>query len=80
MTAGNARPATASLGKRLPWATVRAIGQQHRQVSLGDRVLYDPAERAKVELGGTAYVLLRERDLHAVDERRAGDDPAGLYV
>lgn len=73
-------PATASLGKRLHWATVRAIGQHVRQVELGDRVLYDPAERAEVELDGRPYVLLRERDLHAVDSRGPQPDQTGLYL
>ena len=35
-------PATASIGKRLAWAAVVAIGQHVRQVKVGDRVLYDP--------------------------------------
>ncbi len=73
-------PATASLGKRLQWATVRAIGHHVRQVELGDRVLFDPAERAEVELDGKAFVLLRERDLHAVDSRTATSDQTGLYL
>lgn len=73
-------PATASLGKRLHWATVRAIGQHVRQVELGDRVLYDPSERADVELDGRPYVLLRERDLHAVDSRGPQPDQTGLYL
>ncbi len=73
-------PATASLGKRLHWATVRAIGQHVRQVELGDRVLFDPAERAEVELDGKAFVLLRERDLHAVDSQTAPSDQTGLYL
>ncbi|HEX2807864.1 MAG TPA: hypothetical protein VHN80_17020, partial [Kineosporiaceae bacterium] len=29
-------------------------------------VLYDPEDRSEVELQATQYVLLRERDLHAV--------------
>lgn len=72
-------PATASLGKRLGWANVVALGQNVRQIRLGDRVLYDPAESAEVELDGKSYVLLRERDLHAV-----GSAPdtgmTGLYL
>jgi chaperonin GroES len=74
-------PATASVGKRLAWATVVAAGPHVRQVELGDRVLFDPEDRHEVELGSADYVLLRERDIHAVAEPRAEDDGAtGLYL
>lgn len=73
-------PATASLGKRLVWAKVVAIGQHVRQVTLGDQVLFDPAERAEVELDGTVYVLLRERDLHAIGAPRVEPGETGLYL
>lgn len=73
-------PATASIGKRLAWGAVVAIGQHVRQVHIGDRVLYDPEDRAEVELQGKAYVLLRERDIHAVAEPRVDAEPTGLYL
>ncbi len=72
-------PATAHLGKRLAWATVVATGTHVRSVRLGDRALYDPSERAEVELDGKEYVLLRERDLHAVSTPERNAD-AGLYL
>ncbi len=49
-------------------------------VAVGDRVLYDPEDRAEVDLGGTDYVLLRERDIHAVAAERIEDAGAGLYL
>lgn len=73
-------PATAAMGKRLAWAEVVAVGQHVRQVQLGDRVLYDPEERAEVELQSRQYVLLRERDLHAVAAERVDDGATGLYL
>lgn len=73
-------PATASVGKRLSWARVVAIGSTVRQVQLDDRVLFDPEERAEVELGSKDYVLLRERDLHAVAAERVPDAGTGLYL
>ncbi|BBA97599.1 putative GroES family molecular chaperone [Actinacidiphila reveromycinica] len=74
-------PATAAVGKRLAWAEVVAIGQHVRTVEVGDRVLFDPEDRAEVEVQGVAYVLMRERDLHAVAaERLQGDDSTGLYL
>lgn len=73
-------PATASVGRRLAWGSVVAIGPNVRQVGLGDRVLFDPEDRAEVELQSTTYVLLRERDLHAVAARTTPEEPTGLYI
>lgn len=79
-SAGIVIPATATVGKRLAWASVVATGQHVRQVQLGDRVLFDPDERAEVELQGNDYVLLRERDIHAVAAPRVEDGQTGLYL
>lgn len=79
-SAGLVIPATAKGPKRLAWAVVVAKGEHVRQVSVGDRVLFDPEERAEVELGGTDYVLLRERDVHGVSEREAEAGATGLYL
>ncbi|MGN6330413.1 MAG: GroES family chaperonin [Motilibacteraceae bacterium] len=73
-------PATASMGKRLSWAKVVAVGGNVRTVEVGDRVLYDPADKAEVEVRAQAYVLLRERDLHAVAAERLEDGATGLYL
>ena len=78
--AGIVIPATAKMGKRLVWAEVVALGGSVRSVQTGDRVLFDPEDRAEVELHGAAYVL-RERDLHAVASDRLDDAAApGLYL
>ncbi len=75
-------PATAAVGRRLAWARVVAVGQSVRTVEAGDRVLYDPEDRAEVEVRGVAYVLMRERDLHAVaaDRFEGAEDATGLYL
>ncbi|WP_051208109.1 GroES family chaperonin [Propionicicella superfundia] len=73
-------PATVQLGRRLTWAKVVAIGASVRQVKTEDRVLFDPEDRAEVELRGEMYVLLRERDLHAVAAERLQDGSTGLYL
>lgn len=73
-------PATAALGRRLSWARVEAIGSSVRTVQIGDRVLFDPDERAEVEVRGKDFILLRERDLHAVAAERIDDDHTGLYL
>jgi chaperonin GroES len=73
-------PATARMGKRLAWAAVVAVGNNVRTVEPGDRVLFDPEDRAEVELHGTEYILLRERDIHAVASERIQDGATGLYL
>lgn len=73
-------PATASVGKRLAWGVVVATGQHVRQVALGDRVLFDPEDRAEVELGAVTYLLLRERDIHGVAEPAGDGEGTGLYL
>jgi chaperonin GroES len=79
-TAGIVIPATATVGRRLAWAAVVAVGQHVRQVLVGDRVLYDPDDNGEVELHGNQYVLLRERDIHAVAAQRVEDGQTGLYL
>ena len=73
-------PATVAIGRRLAWGGIVAVGTNVRTVQLGDRVLFDPEDRAEVELHGKAYVLLRERDLHAVAAERLQDGQTGLYL
>jgi chaperonin GroES len=73
-------PATVAIGRRLAWGGVVALGINVRTVQLGDRVLFDPEDRAEVEVRGKAYVLLRERDLHAVAAERLQDGQTGLYL
>ncbi|SCG75183.1 GroES family chaperonin [Micromonospora humi] len=82
-TAGIVIPATAAVGKRLAWATAVGVGPHVRSIVAGDRVLFDPDDRSEVELHGRAYVLLRERDVHAVAAERvesAETGSTGLYL
>ena len=74
-------PATAALGaRRLAWSRVIAVGPHARAVETGDRVLFDPADKAEVEVSGELYVVMRERDVHAVAADRLADDATGLYL
>jgi chaperonin GroES len=79
-SAGILIPATAQMGRRLAWAKVVAVGANVRTVEVADRVLFDPEDRAEVEVRGDDYVLLRERDLHAVAAGRLEDGQTGLYL
>ncbi|MBX5448327.1 MAG: co-chaperone GroES, partial [Acidothermus cellulolyticus] len=51
-TGGIVIPATASVGRRLVWAEVVGVGQTVRSVQPGDRVLYEPEDRAQIEIHG----------------------------
>jgi chaperonin GroES len=73
-------PVTAEVGKRLSWAHVVAAGTHVRQVKVGDRVLFDPSDRAEVELAAQTYLLLRERDVHGVAQDPPARDTSGLYL
>lgn len=73
-------PATVQMGRRLAWAKVVAIGSSVRTVKVDDRVLFDPAERSEVELRNKTYLLLRERELHAIAAERLQDGSTGLYL
>ena len=72
-------PATAQLSKRLTWAEVVALGQNVRSAEVGDRVLFSPEDRYEVEVGGSDYIMLRERDIHAVAASRI-EAQTGLYL
>ena len=72
-------PATAQVSKRLVWGQVLAVGNHVRVVVTGDRVLFSPEDRFEVEIAGDEYLLLRERDLHAVASER-NEANTGLYL
>jgi chaperonin GroES len=73
-------PATAQMSKRLAWAEVVAIGPNVRAMTIGDHVLFNPEDRYEVEVRGDEFIILRERDIHAVASKRLGDPSTGLYL
>jgi chaperonin GroES len=78
-SAGIVIPATAQVAKRLVWGEVYGIGQHVRSVKAGDRVLFAPDDQYEVEVQGATYLVMRERDLHAVAS--AGTEHGtGLYL
>ncbi len=72
-------PATAQVGKRLTWAEIVAVGPNVRNIESGDQVLFNPEDRYEVEVHGTDYIVLRERDIHAVAAERLDEGSTGLY-
>ena len=73
-------PATAQMSKRLAWAEVVAVGPNVRAMQVGDQVLFNPEDRYEVEVRGADYLILRERDVHAVAASRLGEASTGLYL
>lgn len=73
-------PATAaSVNKRCVWSEVVAVGPSVRNIEVGDQVLHLSDGGLEVEIRGEDYVLLRERDVHAVASGRV-DGGTGLYL
>ena len=72
-------PATADVSRRLTWAEVVAIGPHVRSIKQGDKVLFSPEDRFEVDVQGEDYIILRERDIHAVASERNADG-SGLYL
>jgi chaperonin GroES len=77
--AGILIPATAQISRRLSWAEAIAVGPHVRTVKVGDTVLFNPEDRFEVEVHGEEYVILRERDIHAIASKR-NDSGTGLYL
>jgi len=77
--AGILIPATANRDRRLVWAEAVAVGPTVRNVEPGDRVLFSPDSGYEVEIRGEEYLILRERDVHAVASERA-EGATGLYL
>ncbi len=73
-------PATAQMSKRLAWAEVVAVGPNVRAMEIGDQVLFNPEDRYEVEVRGEDFIILRERDIHAVAAKRLEEGGTGLYL
>jgi chaperonin GroES len=73
-------PATAStVSKRGLWVEAVAVGPNVRNVEAGDRVLLLPQSGIEVEIRGEEYLLVREREIHAVASERS-EGGTGLYL
>ncbi|HZR13428.1 MAG TPA: co-chaperone GroES [Acidimicrobiia bacterium] len=77
--AGILIPATANVSRRLGWAEVVQVGPTVRNVEPGDLVLFAPDAGFEVEIRGEEYLILRERDVHAVASERT-EGQTGLYL
>jgi chaperonin GroES len=77
--AGIVIPATAEVAKRLVWGEVFGVGNHVRTVKVGDRVLFVRDDQYEVDVQGATYLVLRERELHAVATERT-EHGTGLYL
>ncbi|ONI73485.1 chaperonin [Actinosynnema sp. ALI-1.44] len=78
-TGGIVIPATAQMAKRLAWGDVLGVGNSVRQVKIGDRVLFNPEDQLEVEVQAQTYLVMRERDVHAIASERT-EHGTGLYL
>ena len=72
-------PATAQMARRLAWGDVLGVGNNVRNVKVGDRVLFNPEDQYEVEVQGQTYLVMRERDVHAMATERT-EHGTGLYL
>ena len=77
--AGILIPATAAVNRRLVWAEVIASGPTVRNITSGDTVLFSPDTGFEVEIRAEEYLILRERDVHAVAAIQT-EGGTGLYL
>jgi len=77
--AGILIPATAAVNRRLVWAEVTAAGPTVRNIEAGDLVLFAPDSGYEVDIHGEDYLILRERDVHAVASPKE-EGGTGLYL
>lgn len=73
-------PATAqSVDRKGFWGEAIGVGPHVRQVQTHDEVLYLPEDAVEIDVQGETYLIVRERDVHAIASTRR-DDSTGLYL
>ena len=73
-------PATAkSVDRKGIWGEVVGAGPHARHVEHGDEVLYLPEDAIEVDVQGETYLIVRERDVHAVASTRR-EGATGVYL
>jgi chaperonin GroES len=73
-------PATAqSVDRKGLWGEVVGVGPNVRNVQTADQILYLPEDAIEVDVQGETYLIVRERDVHALASPRR-DGATGLYL
>lgn len=79
--AGILIPATAvSADRRGVWADVTEVGPLVRTIEPGDRVLFLSEAAIEVDVRGEVFLIIRERDVHAVASQERDAGSTGLYL
>ncbi|MEE8602623.1 GroES family chaperonin [Euzebya tangerina] len=74
-------PATAeSKNRQGVWAEVVDVGPLVRSTTRTDKVLFLPDSAIEVDVHGTDYLIVRERDIHAVASTEEDASNTGLYL
>jgi chaperonin GroES len=74
-------PATAeSRDRNGVWADVVDTGPLVRSAERGDKVLFLPDAAIQVDVHGRRYVIVRERDVHAIASGERDASGTGLYL
>ncbi|MGI9017313.1 MAG: GroES family chaperonin [Euzebya sp.] len=74
-------PATATSKDRLGvWADVMEVGPLVRSCTIGDKVLFLPEAAIEVDVHGQEYLIVRERDVHAIASAERKPGSTGLYL
>ena len=79
--AGIIIPATAKAADRRGlWGTVTDVGPLVRTIRVDDRVLFLPDSAIEVDVRGDVFLVVRERDVHAIASSERDVGPTGLYL
>ena len=79
--AGIIIPATAKTADRRGlWGTVTEVGPLVRTIGVDDAVLFLPDSAIEVDVRGDVFLIVRERDVHAVASSERDVGPTGLYL
>jgi chaperonin GroES len=79
--AGIIIPATArTADRRGLWGNVTEVGPLVRTIRVDDRVLFLPDSAIEVDVRGDVFLIVRERDVHAVASSERDPGPTGLYL
>ena len=79
--AGIIIPATAKAADRRGlWGTVSEVGPLVRSIAVDDMVLFLPDSAIEVDVRGDVFLIVRERDVHAVASSETDVGPTGLYL
>lgn len=74
-------PATAaSKDRHGVWAEVIDVGPLVRSCEVGDMVLFLPDSAIEVDVHGDDYLVVREREIHAIASPERDPDGTGLYL